>query len=59
VPETAFARISDLLGSPPARSRPQPDQARTLEMLATLFVAALVVAMLDVRRDIFIPIAIV
>ncbi len=50
--------MSDFLGSPPARPRPVPDQARTLEMLATLFVAALVVAMLYVGREIFIPIAI-
>jgi predicted PurR-regulated permease PerM len=50
--------MSDFLGSPPARPRPEPDQARTLEMLATLFVVALVVAMLYVGREIFIPIAI-
>ncbi|MGB6700210.1 MAG: AI-2E family transporter, partial [Methylocella sp.] len=50
--------MSDFLGSPPARPRPQPDQARTLEMLATLFVSALVVVTLYVGREIFIPIAI-
>ena len=50
--------MSDFLGSPPARPRPVPDQARTLEMLATLLVVALVVAMLYVGREIFIPIAI-
>ena len=52
--------MSDFLGRPPARPRPQPkpDQARTLEMLATLFLVALVVAMLYVGREIFIPIAI-
>ncbi|MGH6812735.1 MAG: AI-2E family transporter [Methylocella sp.] len=50
--------MSDFLGSPPARPRPEPDQARTLDMLATLFVVALVVAMLYVGREIFIPIAI-
>jgi predicted PurR-regulated permease PerM len=52
--------MSDFLGRPPARPRPQPqpDQARTLEMLATLFLVAFVVAMLYVGREIFIPIAI-
>ena len=50
--------MSDFLGSPPARPRPQPDQAGTLEMLATLFLVAFVVAMLYVGREIFIPIAI-
>jgi predicted PurR-regulated permease PerM len=52
--------MSDFLGRPPARPRPQPkpDQARTLEMLATLYLVALVVAMLYVGREIFIPIAI-
>ncbi|MGB6176472.1 MAG: AI-2E family transporter [Methylocella sp.] len=50
--------MSDFLGSPPARPRPEPDQARTLEMLATLFVFALVVVALYVGRKIFIPIAI-
>ena len=52
--------MSDFLGRPPARPRPQPkpDQARTLEMLATLFVVALLVTMLYVGREIFIPIAI-
>jgi hypothetical protein len=50
--------MSDFLGSPPARSQPQPDQAGTLEMLAALFLVAFVVAMLYVGREIFIPIAI-
>jgi predicted PurR-regulated permease PerM len=52
--------MSDFLGRPPARHRPQPqpDQARTLEMLATLFLVAFVVAMLYAGREIFIPIAI-
>jgi predicted PurR-regulated permease PerM len=50
--------MSDFLGSPPARPRPQPDQARTLEKLATLFLVAFVVATLYVGREIFIPIAI-
>src|SRR6202040_1985530 len=50
--------MSDFLGRPPARLRPQPDQARTLEMLATLFVVVLVVMMLYVGREIFIPAAI-
>src|SRR6202171_3813083 len=50
--------LSDFLGSSPARPRPEPDQARTLEMLATLFVAALAVTTLYVGREIFIPIAI-
>ena len=50
--------MSDSLGSPPVRPRPEPDQARTLEMLATLFLVAFVVAMLYVGREIFIPIAI-
>jgi predicted PurR-regulated permease PerM len=50
--------MSDFLGMRPAHPRPQPDQARTLEMLATLFVVVLVVTMLYVGREIFIPIAI-
>ncbi|MGH6934922.1 MAG: AI-2E family transporter, partial [Methylocella sp.] len=50
--------MSDFLASPPARSRPEPDQARTLEMLATLSVVVLVVTTLYVGREIFIPIAI-
>ena len=50
--------MSEFLGSPPARPRPQPNQARTLEMLATLFLVAFVVALLYVGREIFIPIAI-
>jgi len=50
--------MSDFLGSPPARTRPQPDQEGTLEMLATLFLVAFVGAMLYVGREIFIPIAI-
>ena len=50
--------MSEFLGSPPARPRPQPNQARTLEVLATLFLIAFVVALLYVGREIFIPIAI-
>ena len=50
--------MSDFLGSPPPRARPQPDQAATLEMLATLFLVAFVVVLLYVGREIFIPIAI-
>ena len=50
--------MSEFLGSRPARPQPQPDQAGTLEMLATLFLVAFVVAMLYVGREIFIPIAI-
>jgi predicted PurR-regulated permease PerM len=50
--------MSEFLGSPLTRPRPQPDQARTLEMLATLFLVAFVVAVLYVGREIFIPIAI-
>jgi hypothetical protein len=50
--------MSDFLGSAPARPRPQPDQAGTLEMLASLFLVAFVVATLYVGRQIFIPIAI-
>ena len=50
--------MSDFLGGAPARPRPQPDQARTLEMLATLFVVVLVVTTLYVGREIFIPVAI-
>jgi hypothetical protein len=50
--------MSDFLRSPLSRSRPQPDQAGTLEMLATLFLVAFVVAILYVGREIFIPIAI-
>ena len=50
--------MSEFLGSRPARARPQPDQAGTLEMLATLFLVAFVVVLLYVGREIFIPIAI-
>jgi predicted PurR-regulated permease PerM len=50
--------MSDFLERPPTRLRPQPDQARTLEMLATLFVVVLVVTTLYVGREILIPIAI-
>jgi predicted PurR-regulated permease PerM len=50
--------MSDFLGSSPVRARPQPDQAGTLEMLATLFLVVFVVATLYVGREIFIPIAI-
>jgi len=50
--------MSDFLGSPSARLGPESDHAGTLEMLATLFLAAFVVAMFYVWRGIFIPIAI-
>ncbi|MGH6794336.1 MAG: AI-2E family transporter [Methylocella sp.] len=50
--------MSGFLGRPAAHPRQEPDQARTLDMLATLFVVALVVAMLYAGREIFIPIAI-
>ena len=50
--------MSEFLGSRPASPRPQPDQAGSLEMLATLLLVAFVVAMLYVGREIFIPIAI-
>ena len=50
--------MSGFLGSSPARPRPEPDQARTLEMLATVFVVALAVTTLYVGREILIPIAI-
>jgi predicted PurR-regulated permease PerM len=50
--------MSEFLGSSPVRARPQPDQARTLEMLATLFLVVFVVATLYLGREIFIPIAI-
>ena len=50
--------MSDFLGRPPAHTRPQPDQAGTLEMLATLFLVAFVVVLLYLGREIFIPIAI-
>ncbi len=50
--------MSDFLESPLARSQLQPGQARTLEMLTTLFLVAFVVATLYIGREIFIPIAI-
>ncbi|MGC2222135.1 MAG: AI-2E family transporter [Methylocella sp.] len=50
--------MSDFLGSPPARRRPEPNQARTLEMLTTLFVAVVIVTTFYIGREIFIPIAI-
>jgi predicted PurR-regulated permease PerM len=50
--------LSDFLARPPARSRPEPNQARTLQMLATLSVAVLVVTTLYVGREILVPIAI-
>jgi predicted PurR-regulated permease PerM len=50
--------MSRFLESPAARPRPEPDQARTLETLATLLIIALAVATLYVGREIFIPIAI-
>ncbi|MGH6853262.1 MAG: AI-2E family transporter, partial [Methylocella sp.] len=54
----ADGEMSGFLGSPAARPRPERDQARTLDMLATLFVVALVGAMLYAGREIFVPIAI-
>jgi len=50
--------MSDFLGTPPARRRPAPNQARTLEMLATLFVVVVIVTTFYIGREIFIPIAI-
>jgi predicted PurR-regulated permease PerM len=50
--------MSDFLGSPLARPRPESDHAGTLEMLATLFLVAFVVVLFYVGREIFIPIAI-
>jgi predicted PurR-regulated permease PerM len=50
--------MSDFLGSSPVRPRPERDQARMLEMFATLFLVAFVVVLLYVGREIFIPIAI-
>jgi predicted PurR-regulated permease PerM len=50
--------MSDFLGGSPARRRPEPDQARTLEMLATLFLVAFAVTILYVGREVLIPIAI-
>ena len=50
--------MGDFLGGASARPRPQPDQACTIEMLATLFVVVLVVTTLYVGREIFIPVAI-
>jgi predicted PurR-regulated permease PerM len=50
--------LNDFLARPPARPRPEPDQARTLDMLATISVVVLVVTALYVGREIFIPIAI-
>ena len=50
--------MSDFLGSPPARPRPEPNQARTLELLTTLFVAVVIVTTFYIGREIFIPIAI-
>jgi predicted PurR-regulated permease PerM len=50
--------MSRFFEGPVARPRPEPDQARTLEMLATLLIIALAVATLYVGREIFIPIAI-
>ncbi len=50
--------MSDLLERSVARRHAGRDPARTLEMLATLFVGALAVTALYVGRDIFVPIAI-
>ncbi len=50
--------MSDLLESPATRPQQQPDPTRTLEMLATLFLVAIVAATLYVGRDVLVPIAI-
>ena len=50
--------MSEFLGSSNPRPRPEPDQARTLEMLATVVLGAVVLTALYVGRDVFIPIAI-
>ncbi|WP_051952918.1 AI-2E family transporter [Methylocapsa aurea] len=50
--------MTDFFESPAARPQKQPDSARTLEMLATLFLVAFVVMTLYVGREIFVPIAI-
>ncbi len=50
--------MSDLLERSVARRHAGRDPARTLEMLATLFVGVLAVTALYVGRDIFVPIAI-
>ena len=50
--------MSEFLGSSNPRPRPEPDQARTFEMLATVVLGAVVLTALYVGRDVFIPIAI-
>ncbi|WP_051335373.1 AI-2E family transporter [Methylocapsa acidiphila] len=50
--------MSDFLQSPTTRPQLQPDPARTLEMLATLFLIAFVVTTLYVGRNVLIPIAV-
>jgi predicted PurR-regulated permease PerM len=50
--------MSDLLDRPAAGRRAGPDPARTLDVLATLFVVTIAVTALYVGRDIFVPIAI-
>jgi predicted PurR-regulated permease PerM len=50
--------LSDFFESPAARPQPEPAQTSALEMLATLFLVALVVTTLYVGREIFVPIAI-
>lgn len=50
--------MKDLLESPLARPQATRDQTRTIEMLGTLLLIALVVSGLYVGREIFVPIAI-
>lgn len=50
--------MSEFREGPAVRPRREPDPARTLEMLATLFLVAVVVTTLYVGREIFVPIAI-
>jgi len=50
--------MSDFFEDPAARPQPESDPARTLEMLATLFLVAFVVTTLYVGREVLVPIAI-
>lgn len=50
--------MSNFFESPASPRRREPDPARALEMLATLFLVALVATTLYVARGIFVPIAI-
>lgn len=50
--------MSDFLENSSARPQRHPDPARTLEMLATLFLVAFVVTALYVGREVLVPIAI-